>query len=84
MNELHVWSSATGVRSGSDAVAALLKQLPMLGWAGSILSFPLVRPFARIVYRQIARNRKACDRAVAMERTKRGPDVRRPDREPLM
>jgi predicted DCC family thiol-disulfide oxidoreductase YuxK len=84
LDELHVWSQSGGLRVGSDAVAAMLRQLPMLGWAGHVLAFPLVRPFARIVYRQIAQNRKACDRAFAMERMRRGPDVRRIEREPLM
>lgn len=84
LDELHVWSQSGGVRRGSDAIAAMLVQLPMLGWAGRVIAFPLVRPFARVVYRHVARNRKACDRAYAMERMRRGPDVRRPEREPLM
>jgi len=84
LDELHVWSESRGVRRGSDAVAAMLVELPMLGWAGRVLAFPLLRPFARIVYRQIARNRKAADRAFALKRMNRGADVRRPDREPLM
>ena len=83
MDELHVWSQSRGVRVGSDAVAAMLEELPMLGWVGRIIRFPLVRPFARITYRQIARNRRACEKKFAMTRLQRGADVRRPDREPL-
>ena len=83
MDELHVWSQSRGVRVGSDAVAAMLEELPMLGWVGRIIRFPLVRPFARITYRQFARNRRACEKKFAMTRLQRGADVRRPDREPL-
>ena len=83
MDELHVWSRSRGVRVGSDAIAAMLEELPMLGWVGRIIRFPLVRPFARITYRQIARNRRACEKKFAMTRLQRGADVRRPDREPL-
>lgn len=84
LDELHVWSESGGVRRGSDAIAAMLRQLPMLGWAGDVIAFPLIRPLARIMYRQIARNRKAADRAYALKRMNRGADVRRPEREPLM
>ena len=83
LDELHVWSRSRGVRVGSDAIAAMLEELPMLGWVGRMIRFPLVRPFARITYRQIARNRKACEKKFAMTRLQRGADVRRPDREPL-
>jgi predicted DCC family thiol-disulfide oxidoreductase YuxK len=58
LSELHVWSERGGVRSGSDAVAAMLAQLPGLEWAGRILGFPLVRPFARVAYLVFARNRQ--------------------------
>lgn len=57
LDELHVWSESGGVRAGSDAVAAMLGQLPGLGWAGRMLGFPLVRPLARVGYALIARNR---------------------------
>jgi predicted DCC family thiol-disulfide oxidoreductase YuxK len=83
LNELHVWSRSRGVRVGSDAVAAMLEELPMLGWAGRMIRFPLLRPFARVAYRQIARNRKACEQKVAMTRLQQGPDVRRREHEPL-
>ena len=83
LDELHVWSRSRGVRVGSDAIAAMLEELPMLGWAGRVIRFPLLRPFARVVYRQGARNRRACAKKVANLRLQRGPDVRRPDREPL-
>ena len=83
LDELHVWSRSRGVRVGSDAIAAMLHELPMLGWAGRVIGFPLVRPFARIVYRQVARNRRACAQKYALRRLQRGPDVRRPEREPL-
>jgi predicted DCC family thiol-disulfide oxidoreductase YuxK len=71
------------VRVGSDAIAAMLEELPMLGWVGRVIRFPLVRPFARVAYRQIANNRRACAKKFAMTRLKGGADVRRPDREPL-
>ena len=52
-----MWSERRGVRRGSDAVAAMLQQLPGLGWAGHVLGFVLVRPFAQIAYRVAAKNR---------------------------
>lgn len=55
--ELHVWSESEGIRTGSDAVAALLTRLP--GWrlAGAALAWPPVRLFARPIYRAIASRR---------------------------
>jgi len=83
LDELHVWSPSGGVRTGSDAIAAMMRELPMLRWAGRLIAFPLVRPFARIIYRHIARNRKASENKVAKARLQRGADVRRREREPL-
>jgi len=81
LDELHVWSESSGVRKGSDAVAALLIQLPGLGWAGRVLAFPLVRPFARIAYRWIARRRRFAAGAHEARNGRRVPDIRRPGRE---
>jgi len=58
LDELHVWSQRGGVRRGSDAVAAMLVELPGLGWAGHVLGFVVVRPFARLAYRMAAKNRR--------------------------
>jgi predicted DCC family thiol-disulfide oxidoreductase YuxK len=58
IEELHVWSERRGVRRGSDAVAAMLVELPGLGWAGRVLGFWPVRPFARLAYSVIAKNRQ--------------------------
>src|SRR5262245_47545533 len=57
LEERHVWSGRRGVRRGSDAIAAMLVELPGLGWAGHLLGFALVRPFARLAYRVAAKNR---------------------------
>jgi predicted DCC family thiol-disulfide oxidoreductase YuxK len=57
LEELHTWSPAEGVRSGSDAVASMLVRLPGWAWAGRVLRLPLVRPVARRAYRVIARRR---------------------------
>jgi predicted DCC family thiol-disulfide oxidoreductase YuxK len=58
LEELHVWSERGGVRRGSDAVAAMLVELPWLGWSGRLLGLPPVRPFARLAYRAIAKRRR--------------------------
>ena len=57
LEELHTWSPREGVRTGADAVAALLRRLPGWAWAGRALELPLVRPVARRVYRAVARRR---------------------------
>ena len=57
LEELHVWSSHGGLRTGSDAVAAMLARLP--GWqlAGLALGAPPVNRIARPVYRWVALRR---------------------------
>jgi predicted DCC family thiol-disulfide oxidoreductase YuxK len=58
LEELHVWSSSDGLRTGSDAVAAMLTRLPG-GWklAGFVLGAPPIRWLARPAYRWVAHRR---------------------------
>jgi predicted DCC family thiol-disulfide oxidoreductase YuxK len=58
LEELHVWSSRDGLRTGSDAVAAMLVRLPG-GWklAGSVLCAPPFQWLARPAYRWVAHRR---------------------------
>ena len=57
LGALHAWSQERGVVRGIDAVAAMLRRLPGWHWAGALLRFPLVRPFARLGYGFVAANR---------------------------
>ena len=61
LEELHVWSSTDGLRTGSDAVAAMLTRLP--GWklVGLVLGAAPIRWLARPVYHWIARHRARAD-----------------------
>lgn len=58
-DELHVWSRAEGVRTGADAVAAMLARIPGWRWAGRALAWWPVRMVARPVYRWIAARRSS-------------------------
>jgi predicted DCC family thiol-disulfide oxidoreductase YuxK len=55
--QMHLISPDQKVYKGADAVARVAEIFPESKFAGKLISFPLVRPFARVIYDLIARNR---------------------------
>jgi predicted DCC family thiol-disulfide oxidoreductase YuxK len=57
LDELHTYHATQGVRTGVDALAAILSRLQGWRWAGWLLGLPPVRQLARPVYHWVARHR---------------------------
>lgn len=50
---------------GADAVAELLRIFPESKLAGAIISFPLIKPLARLFYAMVAKNRMRLSKLIS-------------------
>lgn len=55
--EMHIMMPDGSIYNGADAVAKLASLFPKTRWLGFVISLPLIRSIARLVYRIIAANR---------------------------
>lgn len=64
-NQMHLISPDRKVYKGADAIARVAEIFPESKLAGKIISFPLIRPIARLIYGLVAKNRLRLSKVVS-------------------